>query len=245
MTPTSVGMRCPECAPGRSRVQRASSTFAPDTPVLTWLLIGICVVIELGAVAGGDGITGGTFGASPLSRYGALYGPAVAAGDWWRLVTSGFLHAGIIHIGFNMLILWQLGTLLEPAIGRLRFGVIYFVSLLCGSFGALLVTPNSPTVGASGAVFGLMAAAVVVMRDRGIDPMASGLPMWIGLNLIITFTLSGISIGGHIGGLLGGALAALVMLELPRRVRGLPRPAPTLAAAAIGVLAVVGSLSVV
>jgi membrane associated rhomboid family serine protease len=89
-----------------------------------------------------------------------------------------------------------------------------------------------------------MSAAVIVMRDRGIDPMASGLPMWIGLNLLLTFAIPGISIGGHLGGLAGGALAALAMLELPRRVRGLPRQAPTLVAAAVGVVAVVGSLAV-
>jgi membrane associated rhomboid family serine protease len=169
----------------------------------------------------------------------------VAAGDYWRLVTSGFLHAGLIHLGFNMLILWQLGTLLEPAIGRLRFGVIYFVSLLCGAFGVLLLSPNSLTVGASGAVFGLMAAAVVVMRNRGIDPMASGLPFWIGLNLLLTLTIPGISIGGHLGGLIGGALATLVMFELPQKVRGLPRQAPTLLAAGVGLLAVAGSVAVV
>jgi len=245
MTPTPVGMRCPECAPGRSRARRAAATFSVDTPVLTYILIGICTLVELGSLTGGTGVGGSGLGASPLTADGGLYGPAVANGEYWRLVTSGFLHAGLIHLGFNMLILWQLGTLLEPAIGRLRFGVIYFVSLLCGAFGVLLLSPNSLTVGASGAVFGLMAAAVVVMRNRGIDPMASGLPFWIGLNLLLTLTIPGISIGGHLGGLIGGALATLVMFELPQKVRGLPRQAPTLLAAGVGLLAVAGSLAVV
>jgi membrane associated rhomboid family serine protease len=245
MTPTPVGMRCPECAPGRSRVRAATATLSPDTPALTYVLIGICVVAELGVISGGASAGGGGILDSPLGRDGALFGPAVAAGDWWRLVTAGFLHSGLIHLGFNMLILWQLGALLEPAVGRVRFGIIYFVSLLSGSFGALLLSPNAVTVGASGAVFGIMSATVIVMRDRGIDPMATGLPLWIGLNLLITFAIPGISIGGHLGGLIGGALAALAMFELPRRVRGLPRQAPTLVAAAIGVVAVVGSFAAV
>ena len=104
-------------------------------------------------------------------------------------------------------------------------------------------TPRVPasTVGASGAVFGLMGAAVVVMRNRGIDPMASGLGLWIGLNLLITFAVPGISIGGHIGGLLGGAAAAALMYELPGRVR-MPRIAPTVLAGTLGVAAVIGSI---
>ena len=103
-----------------------------------------------------------------------------------------------------MLALWILGSLLEPALGHVRFGLIYFVSLLCGSFGALLLSPDSLTVGASGAVFGLMGAAAVVARNRGLNLMESGLGIWIGLNLLITFTIPNISIGGHIGGLIGG-----------------------------------------
>ena len=98
----------------------------------------------------------------------------MAHGQWYRIVTSGFLHENLIHIGFNMYVLWILGRMLEPAIGRLRFGVIYGVSLLTGSLGALLVTPHSPTVGASGAVFGVMGAAAVEMRAREIPIMQSG-----------------------------------------------------------------------
>ena len=244
MTSTPVGMRCPECAPGPTRVQKAAATVSPDTPALTYVILGICVALALGSLGAGTNAGGGGFRASPLTADGALFGPAVADGEVWRLVTSGFLHSGLLHLAFNMFILWQLGTMLEPAIGRVRFGLIYFVSMLCGSFGALLLSPNAFTVGASGAVFGLMAAAVVIMRHRGIDPMASGLPLWIGLNLVLTFAIPGISIGGHLGGLAGGALAALAMFELPRAVRGLPRVAPTLLAAAIGVIAVVGSLAV-
>ena len=244
MTPTPVGMRCPECAPGPSRVQRAAATVSPDTPALTYIIMGLCGIIFFGCLSSGMEITGRNLFESPLARDFALAGPPVADGELWRLVTHSFVHSGIIHIGFNMLILWQLGTMLEPAIGRLQFGVIYFVSVLTGALGALLLDPNVGTVGASGGVFGLMAAAVVIMRSRGIDPMASGLPLWIGLNLVITFTLPNISVGGHLGGLVGGALAALAIAELPRSVRGLPRVAPTLAAIGVGVVAVALSVAV-
>ena len=113
-----------------------------------------------------------------------------------------------------MLSLYILGGLLEPAIGKLRFGLIYFVSLLAGSFGALLLEPDAPTVGASGAIFGLMGATAVVMRNRGMSIMESGLGIWIVLNLVITFSVPNISVGGHIGGLIGGAVAAFVMFEV-------------------------------
>jgi membrane associated rhomboid family serine protease len=211
--------------------------------MLTYVLIGICVVAFIGQVAGGASATGSGFGGSTLLVHGALSGPAVADGDYWRLVTAGFLHANFFHLLFNMISLWILGSLLEPAIGRLRFALIYFVALLAGSFGALLVSPDSLTVGASGAIFGLMGAAVVVMRNRGINPMESGLGLWIGLNLLITFAVPSISIGGHIGGLIGGGLAALVLFNLRDAVRA-PSMLPNLLCVAIGAAAVVGSIAV-
>jgi membrane associated rhomboid family serine protease len=244
MTTTSVGMRCPECAPQRSRVSRAAARGATtDTPVLTYILIGICVALELGVLSSGGG-AGGGFGGSNVIGDLALYGPAVAAGDYWRLITSGFMHAGLAHLLFNMFSLYILGSLLEPAVGRLRFAIIYFVSLLSGSLGVLLISPNEVTVGASGAVFGLMSAAIIVLRNRGFDVMASGLPFWLGLNLLFTFSISGISVGGHIGGLIGGALVAILLYEAPSRVRGLPRYAPTLLAAALGLVVVGASIAV-
>ncbi|HEV2724111.1 MAG TPA: rhomboid family intramembrane serine protease [Thermoleophilaceae bacterium] len=241
MTATSVGMRCPECSNQKTKVKRMGSV---TEPVLTYVLIGINVAIALGTLLSGASATGGGgLGGSSLLADGSVSRFAVNEGDYWRIVTAGFLHTGFLHLLFNMFGLYILGGLLEPAVGRLRFGVIYFVSLLAGSFGALLLEPTAPTVGASGAVFGLMAAAVVVMRNRGIDPWESGLGLWIGLNLLITFTIPGISIGGHIGGLLGGAVAAALMFELPDRVR-MPQVAPTLLAGAIGAVAVVGSIVV-
>src|ERR671916_991171 len=214
MTSTSVGMRCPECARQRTKVKTMRTV---ETPTLTYILIGICVALAFGSMLSGGDSVGGDNGS--LIRDFALSRFTVGEGEVWRLVTAGFLHAGLLHLLFNMYALYILGSMLEPGIGRLRFGLIYFVSLLTGSFGALLLQPTGYTVGASGAIFGLMGAAVVIMRNRGIDPMESGLGLWIGLNLLITFTTPGISIGGHIGGLLGGALAALVLFDLRDRVR--------------------------
>jgi membrane associated rhomboid family serine protease len=241
MTSTPVGMRCPECARQRTRARGIGVTS--NEPVVTYVLIGICVAAFIGEVAGGASATGSGFGGSRLFEEGALRGPDVANGDYWRLVSAGFLHAGFFHLLFNMFSLWILGTLLEPAIGQLRFALIFFVSLLAGSFGALVVDPNTLTVGASGGSFGLMGAAVVVLRNRGINPLESGLGLWIGLNLLITFTVSGISIGGHIGGLIGGTLAALVLYELPSTMR-VPPQAANLLCAGLGVAAAVGAVAV-
>jgi len=243
MTSTPVGMRCPECARQRTRVRTMRSAARSGEPVLTYALIAINVVAFIGELAGGASAGGGSLGTSRLFADGALRASDVANGDYWRLITAGFLHASVFHIFFNMFALWILGQMLEPAIGSVRFGLIYFVSLLAGSFGALVVTPDAFTVGASGAIFGLMGAAVVVLRNRGINPMESGLGLWIGLNLLLTFTLSNISIGGHIGGLIGGTLAALVLFEGPDVLRLSPQVANVLCAG-LGVVAVAGSIAV-
>ncbi|HYH60104.1 MAG TPA: rhomboid family intramembrane serine protease [Thermoleophilaceae bacterium] len=242
MTSTSVGMRCPECAGERTRV-RTVAAARPDDPVLTYVLLGIMVLVQLGALLSGGAATGGgsSFGGSELILDGAVSRDAIADGEVWRLLTSGFLHAGLLHLMFNAFALYVLGSMLEPAVGRLRFAVIYFVSLLTGSFGALLVEPDALTVGASGAIFGLMGAAIVVMRHRGINPMESGLGLWLGLNLVFTFAIPGISIGGHLGGLVGGALAAALMFDLRDRIR-LPQAVATLLAVAVGVASILGSV---
>jgi membrane associated rhomboid family serine protease len=212
MTPTPVGMRCPECSRQRTKVRTLRSSTSE--PVVTYALIAINVIMFL---AEGRFGVGSQSGGSTLFDKFALFGPAVANGDWWRIVTSGFLHAGLLHILFNMYLLYLLGQMLEPAIGSLRFGLIYLVSLLSGSLGALIVSPNAVTVGASGAVFGLMGAAAVELRARGINPFDTGIGGLIVFNLIFSFVFSGISIGGHIGGLIGGAAAGFLFLEADKR----------------------------
>jgi membrane associated rhomboid family serine protease len=239
MTPTPVGMRCPECSRQKTKV-RTAATIRRD-PQLTYVLIALNVIAFLAMTAGGGGLM--SRGGGEVYNNGALFGPAVADGDWWRIVTAGFLHAGILHLAFNMYFLYFLGTLLEPEIGKLRFAAIYFVSLLGGSFGALLLSPTAVTVGASGAVFGLMGAAIIAMRARGIDPMQSGLGMTLLLNLGITFLIPGISIGGHIGGLVAGGIIGYLMFEIAER-RRMPL-APVLGACvALAVALAVGCIAV-
>ena len=242
MTPTSVGMRCPECARQRTRVVIARNMYS-GRPLVTQALVGINVLVFLWELVGGAGLSGNGYIGSWVVQHGALFGPLVASGDWWRIVTSGFLHASLIHIAFNMYALYFLGLMLEPVVGHARFALIYFVSLLAGSFGALIVNPDAITVGASGAVFGIAGAAVVDLRHRGINPMESGLVFFLGINLLLGFTLSGISVGGHIGGLIGGALAALAMTEASKR-RSIPASVGPLLACGVGVIAVIGALSV-
>jgi membrane associated rhomboid family serine protease len=243
MTATPVGMRCPECARDRTKARRPSSVGVGEEPVLTYVLIGINVAVALGGFLSGASATSGGVGSSSLIADGSVSRFSIDQGEYWRLLTAGFLHTGLFHLLFNMFALYVLGGMLEPAIGRLRVGIVYFVSLLAGSFGALLFEPAAATAGASGAIFGLMGAAVIVMRDRGINPMESGIGLWIGLNLLITFTIPGISIGGHVGGLIGGALVALLFTEVAGRIRA-SESVVTLLAGAIGAIAVVGAIAV-
>ncbi|MGD9697018.1 MAG: rhomboid family intramembrane serine protease [Thermoleophilia bacterium] len=213
MTQAAVGVRCPECAGGRrggasgSRAPRVRAGSA--TAYATIALVAINVIVYLAEMAQGVGVRG--VGGSELVSDGALYGPAVADGEWWRLVTGGFLHASIIHVGFNMYLLWILGEALERYAGTARFVAIYACGLLWGAAGALVAEPDALTVGASGAVFGLMAAMYLLERQRGIALLGSSVGMLLLLNLAITFFIPGISIGGHIGGIIGGAGAAFVL----------------------------------
>lgn len=135
----------------------------------------------------------------------------VAEGQWYRMVSSGFLHFGLVHILFNMYALWVLGAVVENLEGRSRLVTGYGVALLTGSLGALILSPNDITAGASGGVFGLMGFILVAQRIQGVQFRDSPLIGVLVLNLVITFGISGISIGGHIGGLIGGAAAGYAL----------------------------------
>jgi membrane associated rhomboid family serine protease len=242
MTTTSVGMRCPECARQKTQVKTLRNTQRRPEVTIALIVINVIVFLTEGNFTFSGGPTGKVYEEGAL--FGSLKGLptlGVAHGQWWRIVTSGFMHENLIHIGFNMYVLYILGQMLEPALGRVKFATIYAVSLLCGSFGALLVTPHSPTVGASGAVFGLMGAAAVEMRARQIPVMQSGVGGLILLNLVISFALPGISWGGHIGGLIGGAIAMLV-IRLGARHRS--QALALAGCVAIGVAAFAGSIAV-
>jgi len=141
----------------------------------------------------------------------------VAEGEWWRLVTGAFMHGGLIHLVFNMFLAWMLGHQLERMHGPGRFVGIYTASLAAGSLGVMLIAPLALTVGASGAVFGLMGATLVHQLRRGINPWSSGVGSLVVINLIFTVSRPGISIGGHVGGLLGGAMVAWLVDEADRR----------------------------
>lgn len=221
MTPSPVGMRCPECAGERTKVITASQVAAPslwkEAP-LTTILIAINAIAFLAELI--SGYPPGIFPSNVqgwVAEHGVFYGPLIANGDWWRVITSGFLHFGLMHIAFNMYLLFVLGKMLEPAIGALRYGLVYITALLAGSLGAMILDPSTPSAGASGAIFGLMGVALVIAKSRGLDDAVKQIGGLIVINLVVTFGFSGISKGAHIGGLIGGALAGFLLFELDER----------------------------
>jgi membrane associated rhomboid family serine protease len=143
-----------------------------------------------------------------LLDFGLAGPPLDVNGEAYRILTSGVLHDGLFHLGVNMYSLWIVGPLVERALGAPRFIALYFASLIAGSFGALLVDPLSFTVGASGAIFGLFGAATVVALASGNRDIGNRLGAIVGINLVLTFAVPVLSVGGHVGGLLGGVVLA-------------------------------------
>ena len=223
MHQASVGFHCPECArTGSQKVLRPAQLMTRSMVTNVHVALNATVFVW------------DMLSPTHLIVEGGLFGPAVAAGEWWRIVTSGFLHSDdfIFHVLFNCLLLWQLGHLLEPALGRVRFGLLYACALIGGSFGVLLLSPDSLTIGASGAVFGLMGAAVAAFRSRGIGLFDTQLGGLVVLNLIFTFTVPNISVGGHVGGLIAGFVAGWIFTDGgPRYVRN-----PVLPMVAVGAI---------
>ena len=217
MTYAPVGIRCPDHAGQLQSTQRLTqgmrrASLEGTGAVVTKALIGINVGIYLLELALGGDVTGTN---NRIYTDGVLYGPAVAAGDWWRLFTPMFLHYGPIHLGMNMLALWWFGAAVEEALGRGRYLLLYLVSGLAGSAGALFFAPESLTVGASGAIFGILGAAFVLERQRTYV-LGGGAMSIIVLNLAFTLFIPGISIGGHLGGLAGGAAGCLALSRFGR-----------------------------
>lgn len=254
MHQASVGFHCPECTKaGKQKVYTRANMQQLNRPLLTQILVGINVAVFVVGIlvdrTGSNAFSLNGFGGF-IERGGLLeraFDPelgrlvGISQGEWWRIVTSGFLHGSPIHLLFNMLALWRIGEVLEPALGRAKFGAVYGTSLLMGSFGAVLTTaPNKPTVGASGAIFGLFGVLFLAQRARGIDPWSSGIGMTIGLNLLITFSLSSvISVGGHVGGLAGGLLCGYLLFDVGPKQRWATNVQLGLIAA-IGLAAAVG-----
>jgi membrane associated rhomboid family serine protease len=250
MTMAPVGIRCPDHSGKPQGVERVTkgvrrAAVEGGTGQLSKGLIALNVGIFLLMV--GTGATLSRAG-GPLYEWGALFVQArlsaghlggLAEGEWWRLLSAAFLHHGIIHLGMNMLILYWIGTPLEMTLGRARFLMIYFVSALSGSAGALLLSPGAITVGASGAIFGIFGAALVLER-QGVHALGGSIMGLLFLNLIITFTIPNISIGGHLGGFAGGALAMLALSRLGRQHAVYGRPG----AVGIGGVVAIGLVSV-
>jgi membrane associated rhomboid family serine protease len=245
MTYGPVGIRCPDHAstggkaPAPQRVARsASRSLSSYGPYVTFTLIGINVALFVLELATGGQLNGtgswiyekGVLVSSAVDSSGQVVG--VSEGEWWRLLTASFLHYGLVHLGMNMLVLWFIGAPREEYLGPGRYFLVYIVSGLAGSAGALIWSPNALTVGASGAIWGIMGAALVLEARKiwVFGGQAMGLVIF---NLAITFVIPGISIGGHVGGLIGGGLCALAFSSFRRS------PAlATLSMAAVGVVSV-------
>lgn len=263
MIEAPVGYQCPRCAQGGSPVRRlVDLQTATLTRAIVYVIGGLYIVTR----AVPDLIQ--TFGLRPIlvapggPELFAAVAPwfdvsplGAAFGEPWLLITSAFLHANLMHVGFNGLLLWQLGHMLEPALGRARFGALYLTGLAGGAFGVVLLSwlaalagvsgsdlianvlggnPFQVTIGASGAVFGLMGAAMINLRARGINPWRTSIGTLVLLNLGITFFVPGISVGGHVGGLLGGVLAGKLLMV---RAEDGNRAAVRTAAVGVGLLA--------
>ncbi len=202
----------------RRQFNRARGAYARYQAWVTWAIVAINVVVFLvdGALAGGGFSLFG--GAGPLADAGVIYGPAVAHGEWWRMITSAFLHYGILHIAFNMYALWLFGPIMEQMYGHLEYAVIYLLCALGGSVLTILAAPQTPALGASGAIFGLFGLAFIVSRRRHLllGPQARAMISQVGtllvLNLIITFSVPAISWTGHVGGLAVGALIGVLLV---------------------------------
>jgi membrane associated rhomboid family serine protease len=217
MTPAAVGIRCPDHAGSRRptvsapRIVRRTSAGATQA-LVTKSLIAINVGIYLITAVQGAGLN--SPGGSLFNKM-FLYGPLVAQGDWWRLITAAFLHANLIHIGFNMLALWWFGAPVEQYLGRARFLGVYLVSGLAGSAGALVLTPHAVTVGASGAIFGIL-GAMLILEWQTTGRLGGNALTLIVINLALSFALANVSIGGHVGGLIGGILTTLAFAHWGR-----------------------------
>jgi len=225
-----VGSHCLECAKASQPGLKTRARFwsAKEPLLITKILIGMNLAMFIGILI---------WSADPGALSGAITNAHLNLGlsrevleqrivwqsddgtrfvtephGWYRLITSGFLHFGIVHIGLNMFFLWVLGPMLEPALGRVRFILLYIAALLGGSLGVILLDKGGISAGASGAVFGLLAAAAIGQWRRGINPLTTGIGATLLMNLVITFAIPGISIGGHIGGIVAGSICGWVML---------------------------------
>jgi membrane associated rhomboid family serine protease len=227
MTMAPVGIRCPDHSGKAQGVQRVTTgvrraAFEGTGAKITKALVAINVAVYVAELATGGGVNGT---GSTIYLKGVLFGPLLEQGEWWRLVTAAFLHYGPIHLLLNMVALYWFGSLLEERIGSGRYLLLYLVSGISGSAGALLWSGGflTPTVGASGAIFGILGAGLVLERQRDYVFGGSALGVIV-INFVFTFSISGISKGGHIGGLVGGIICALGLTRFGRGHAAYGRP---------------------
>ncbi len=216
MVEASVGFQCPECVrEGNRDIRHAQGRFGGEVatvPRLTYALIAVNVVVFLLQYGLGD---------AGLIRYDfGLFPPLVAEGEYYRLLTSAFLHNSVAHLALNMWALWAVGQSLELWLGKTRFLALYAVSALGGSTLVYLASPYaSITAGASGAIFGLFGAIFVISRRMNLDIRPIALVIVLNLAFTFIFPLIGganISWQGHLGGLIAGTLTAAAFAYAPR-----------------------------
>lgn len=242
----SVGSHCVDCARASrpKAATRARYWNARQPTLVTYTLIAINLAVFVSGVALDPQSLSGRR-TTELHVDLALNGELLSiTHEWYRLVTSGFLHFGILHLGFNMYMLYLLGQMLEPVLGRVRFGLLYLAALLGGSLGVVVLDRGGLTAGASGAVFGLLGAAFVGQWLHGANPLSTSIGSVLMMNLFITFAFRGqISVGGHVGGLIAGAICGAAMLA-PRH-KGVPAWASYVVPFVVAVAALGGAVAYV
>ena len=228
MSPASIGHHCPDCLAGGQQQVYTPRNMPSSGITVVKALIAINAVAFLGQLASQD----------ELTVRGWLWGPAVESGEWWRVITSGFLHGSLLHIGFNMYALWILGNTLEEGVGKVRFLLIYLAGLLGGSFAVLAFDFDSPTLGASGAVLGLAGALAAVLWSRGISLTQTSLGFVLAINLALPLLVGRISFWGHLGGIAAGFAAGWLLSWLPGRFG---QPQQVAIAATVGLCAAIAA----
>ena len=227
-----MGIRCPDHASVRKPAPTAKLKPRPvlrapglalgtNKAPVTYTLIALNVLIYLVGASQGGGLSepGGSINQpGSLYRHMVLFGPYVPHNGWYRLVTAMFLHENLLHIGFNMYALYVIGRVVEQYLGTTRYIGLYFVSGLAGSAGALLQTPLQPVLGASGAIFGIL-GAMMVLEWQATGRLAGQAAALVAINLGLSFVIPGISWGGHVGGLIGGVLVMLAYAHWGNRGR--------------------------
>ncbi|MBF6129265.1 rhomboid family intramembrane serine protease [Nocardia brasiliensis] len=247
LRPASVGQHCVDCLRQDQRdvapVRTVAGAPAPrgSLPFVTYALIAVNVAIFAVTAAQAQSLLENR--ASDLFLRWVLYPPAVADGQWWRVLGSGFLHYGPIHLLLNMFALYVIGRDAELVLGRLRYLSVYLVSLLGGAAAVMVFAQDSATAGASGAVYGLFGAITVILIRLRQNP--NQMLILIAINVFISFSLPGISLWGHLGGLAAGTLATLGILFLPGWLRAKsPQAARLIGWSAVAVVALI-SLAVI